>query len=231
MASASPARQIGRHHTIRRPWGRLAKLNLGLRRFALESVLWLRQTRHLVSKPSPAPPPDTPIREVAWAQSLRCAWMGDRHSAGQAGRSVLCRAEQKPGQARLLGAVKFLLTLSTRSKSTLARHRGRGVCQGALAGREAIRSYKYRHPLTISLPFCAKSLAFILSPVQGPSCPARQSRQGPGHTASHPQSLSTRSRPGPSCPSQPMVLLCAYWRSILSTRLKGTYCTASDPMR
>ncbi|KAH0493646.1 hypothetical protein TgHK011_000303 [Trichoderma gracile] len=148
----------------------LAKLNLDLGRFALESVLWLRQTRHLVSKPSPAPPPDTPIREVAWAHPLRCSWMGDRQSAGQSGRSVLCRAEQKPGQARLLGAVKFLLTLSTRSKRTLARHCGRGVARELSRGVRLFVATDTGTPPPSPCPFCAKSLTFILSPVQGPSC-------------------------------------------------------------
>lgn len=216
--------------------GRLAKLNLGLCRFALKSVLWLRQTRHLVLKPSPAPPPDRPIREVAWAHWLRCAWMGDRLSAGQPGRSVLCRAEQTPGQARLLGAVKFPLTLSTRSKSTLARHRGRGVGQGALAGREAIRGCRYQHPLTISLPILRQIPD--VHPQSRPRAilPARQSRQGPGHTASHPQSLPTRPRPGPSCPSQPMDLNPPVALRLLAfpsfrRGSKDTYPTASDPMR
>lgn len=198
--------------------------------FALKSGLWLRLTRHFKT-----------LRRRRRPETLFGKWL--RHSWACAAVSV--------GLSKTASLLCCHFFSFSPRPIQRCRHRLAGFVRCVDQGHLMSGGYGYRHQDVAAIPapphfFCGFVLLPLLlgqipdvHPQSRPRSilPARQSRQGPGHPASHPQSLSTRPPWSvisiPPCPSHliPWVpippaavrLLEAFARSLLPVRGSNEY--------
>lgn len=190
-----------------------------------QSVLWLRRTRHFDLKPLHRRRRQKTLFGK-WLRHFRaCAWMGDRRQPGKA-----CSVGLSKSQAMHACFVLSISAHHIQSENTLAWHCG--VSQ-ALAGVRLLcqrRGRDTRTPSPFPPFFCQIP---DVHPQSRPRSilPARQSCQGPGHTASHPQhepAPGLSSIPFPPMGANPLLL------ALIGVPffLRGSRtCIASDPMR